>query len=765
MYLFNLTTCYYNTYKMSEYVNFSSIGNVNSVKRTININGMEFTINDIKVVGRIDDKAYKKNWKLWEKLPRCFVHITYEDNERVICALRKFGSEDEFNFNNVSEDQIVSEFYTNKANGEYFSFSTINYQDIDYGVTRSKNVTMIFRLDNYEEDLELDVYSEQRYPLVKEMTLKFMEKFESFDKKKLIELCYDNTISLEACSPERQHLVDYDGDYRFIAFSITTNKPSSEGLTSFLPDEAKSIFEDIGLDTLPYVIKVDYKNKTQRDNIREKIYNEDNSEGAVVYKTTLDKNGKEIVFKTYKFKNYRYVFWRAVREKLRAIATIDQLKARLNNLYCDIPFLPEMIEEAISFYCYAFMTISSDNWNDLFSQWVTYMKKFNSLTNEEKEKYRQDYSSKNQDSSKVNVVTIGIPGTGKSTILKILEILLPNAKRINQDECGGKPKRYHDGIKKLTEDNNVKITLLDKCHHNSKIRADTIKNTKGDVIYIVFYHPDDFDPEKSKKMKVDNMINESLSRIGDRNLGHHTLIPSFKLGSILEGFKNSYEYLTKEEDNGNVVYVNIMENIKDNIMRLLGYLDTYYKVRNIKSDIVIDEAKINEAIKKVLDEEKEMDKKNQEKFRVMGWFADVLDYDKVMNNKQVIQVLNDLVDNQKMKLDIKTELHATLLFHGKKLVKNDINNDKIKSLVNCENDEFELEITHIAYDHKIAALRVIFPDNYKELCQNKHPHLTLALTPKTSPVYSNDMLENPNQEIELEPHIKVNTKINKYYMK
>lgn len=725
---------------------------IKKIVRDIQLGDELFIVSDYKVEGRNDDMVYQQDQNIWELLPRCFatIYVLNKNNKtkadellRVVSGLRKFGAEGDFSTELNKNEEILGEVYLNKANGEYFSVSSFERKNQVYFVLRSKNVSIIVRDNNFLDDLK--IYNEIRYEYVLQMANTFYNKYFSLsDKQKheIIKKCNVHTINFEWCSKKYQHLVKYDNNESIYPFALTQYTASTNGLVSELPDISQKWFKQVGLGEMPYMHTI-YKRDTNYDfskkraEIRSKIYNEENSEGSVVYVIAHDKiTGKKRVKEIYKFKNYNYVFWRALREKMRGRSSIERTVRRLRNLHCSVPDLNGMIQEGLEFYAYCWKIIDKKKWLELFSKWVDVYNEFKTIDTEIRLKYFEEFNELNKKNSQIQIFPIGIPGLGKSTLLKTIEKLLPNAIRVNQDECHGSPKLYHKNIRKFSNDKSYKYLLLDKCNHNLAVRQAAYDGMNlQKVVYIIFYHPKDIGNQNPlnnntfNNLCLDNAILTAKQRINMRGSGHLNLYPSQKLRNILAGFKDSYQSLTEEEiDSASaIIPIDITLNPTDMIIAFLSSLVR----RNIINKY--NEDKIPEIYGQVAKEESELAKKNGSKFKTLYWGVFVDEIDRILN----LGLVNKELKKNKHLAPKIDELHCTMLF-----VKNGVDETPYKEY---ENKKVDLIITHVAYDKKIMALRVnpTFP------CDNKHPHITLALAKGVRPVYSNQMLENPIEDIKL----------------
>jgi hypothetical protein len=61
--------------------------------------------------------------------------------------------------------------------------------------------------------------------------------------------------------------------------------------------------------------------------------------------------------------------------------------------------------------------------------------------------------------------------------------------------------------------------------------------------------------------------------------------------------------------------------------------------------------------------------------------------------------------------------------------------------------ELAVKSVTIVYDDKGAALAVELPEEVRSQCQALHPHITIACAPGVQPVYSNELLSKPAEEV------------------
>lgn len=100
--------------------------------------------------------------------------------------------------------------------------------------------------------------------------------------------------------------------------------------------------------------------------------------------------------------------------------------------------------------------------------------------------------------------------------------------------------------------------------------------------------------------------------------------------------------------------------------------------------------------------------------------------------------------------------HCTLKFVGGKEI-SEVDKQKWKTLIG---NEIMFTGTQWVWDNFGAALRVEWPTEPLIECENKHPHITVALAPSTLPVYSNHLLSRePSQLSIMTENLKLEGKI------
>jgi tRNA splicing ligase len=335
----------------------------------------------------------------------------------------------------------------------------------------------------------------------------------------------------------------------------------------------------------------------------------------------------------------------------------------------------------------------------------------------------------------LQIMPVGIPGSGKSTCLKIMQQLIPGARRLNQDECQKSSKIYHRTLAKLSRDPKIPVLLMDKCNHNRQVRAGTYNTIhRQTLIHIIFYHPNDIDPGDlvgAEEMPLTHALKLATERILSRGLGHANLYPSFELAKIMNGFTKSFELpdLNEIDPGAGIMLMDMTWAPLTMAERLMDWL----REKNLLHAPPVSSREMEMALHNVTTEEGALAHKNESKAKVQSWVAHVLDPGPIYTDPLISQILAE------RQFPPKSELHLTLYYQG-------VNQSFDPRVLGPYNGSMvDLEITHVAYDDKAVALRV----QSSIPCQNKHPHLTVAHRPDTASVYSNTLLMDPPFEYPL----------------
>lgn len=133
------------------------------------------------------------------------------------------------------------------------------------------------------------------------------------------------------------------------------------------------------------------------------------------------------------------------------------------------------------------------------------------------------------------VASVGLPGSGKSTIFRALSYLIGGSQWVNQDECGGNPVAFTDMIRTSP----AEVILADKSHHTTKTRSYTVLATRDrqyDLVWVKFTHPDD------RVIEIEKAYALCCQRLKNRK-GHRTVTQETYLAAV-NTLKSQWQPLT-----------------------------------------------------------------------------------------------------------------------------------------------------------------------------------------------------------------------------
>jgi hypothetical protein len=451
-----------------------------------------FTIDASVAVRRDEDALYASRPDLHRALPRGLCFVVDVEANKIVCTLaglRKF-TYDEGLTDTQRDKELVAWVFSDKANGETCHVAA--FHDRIAGlcmVSGSKNVHGVFRVATRELlDQDIRAYAkEKRYSFTVAMVRHLADtKFDALTTRVLPDLTKSGqTLCLESCRTDSLHLVHYETSQAF-AFALTDYQCA---WTCCDPMALVAQTRTWGIDAVPDVHVIDVRDKDGDAAARKHFYERPNSEGAVVYALDVQRR----VMSVFKFKNFDYMFFRSVREKLRGRGcSSQQLVARLS--YPPYHALHPhglaahnaLIREALEFRAFYRITQAEtqekqtvdeaaeedreNDW-DVSSQWVGLRHAFGKLSVEERadfckrnahveaEQERCAYEAEEaaaalaSNGKQVQVFFVAPPGSGKSTIGRGLVYLVGQAGHtatyLDQDMCGG-AGAYHAAAKKTT---------------------------------------------------------------------------------------------------------------------------------------------------------------------------------------------------------------------------------------------------------------------------------------------------------------------------
>lgn len=401
----------------------------------------------------------------------------------------------------------------------------------------------------------------------------------------------------------------------------------------------------------------------------------------------------------------------------------------------------------------------------------------------------------------LQIMTMGIPGLGKTTLGRVLEKLFVGGKYADQDIFGMNAKNYHKAVKEFSANQVVKMLFLAKGNHKFQVRKgtfDVLDTSKKQILVgLYFYHPLDVTPsavsKETKETKApgasrapgatsgknSNLLALAVERIGKRGHGHACLYPGDNLPDILSGFANELEPPTESE----------MEKFTD-VIRVDATLDKLsmvkYVLNELKSSGLLDgyavetgEGAILAAVEATSAEEKLLESQMATKAAKVakapaktndpskprptlfwGLVPSKEDWASILATPQVQAAL---ADARPLPIKAYEIAHATMLFVGgaKAPPPGTVGAKDEKEMFELEGKEFKLVINEVVWDNSAIALAL--DKNFP--CQNPIAHVTVGVAPKIQPFYSNALLAKPPTEtkrLAFEPPLVVMGRVKRF---
>jgi hypothetical protein len=697
------------------------------VYRSFTIDKNVFLTIDVKLPKFSEDTLYNDD-KIRTLIPRglCFIFVNNK-HCHTIYGHPKFG-----NFGDYKSKDIIltKKVFRRKENGECAHWGAFEYNDIIYEVYGSKNVHLIVRSTNFDDDIKL--YSEMRYSYA----IKMANLINNKCSKKCIEylVATKNTFCAEGCFTDSQHIVNYPESTIFF-FAITSQRSYTSPITKVSPIEADELFLKFGLNTVSESIILN--SGEDESEICKYFECQPNSEGAVVNCLDADNNTVYV----YKHKNYDYIFFRALREQMRKHAPSSRIMLRFKNLHIEHPEFDKMINYAFRFNAY-FRQLTDFDQKNFFSQWVTHKNIFDSLSLEEQTRMYDEYQTLEKKCGTVNVILfVAIPGSGKSFVARVLKGLLEaqgkTVAHLEQDmffHLGKNASKHYDkAVETVSKDKSIEYIILTKSNHTEAVREKTyaILDKCGrnvDKTFVVMT-ANDYDMSETFKICVDRAVK--------RGYAHTSLYGKSEneLKSIIgKVFIEQFEQLNDEELCYNVVNLNINQEKTDVIKSCVEQLQKF-------SIISLDDKLVDMHLERIYSvinaediQQAEISKKkgsgSSRKKPSVGYDALVFnDADLIIDMLPKISINID-----KHGLNKKKEFHVTLKYYGGKPI------DDIEEFEDDVN--YDVQVIGYAVDDKALALYVKLPKNLQDKYKIEYPHITYALKKDIKAVYSGTLIKN-----------------------
>lgn len=489
---------------------------VTLTETTIAFHDVEFKLVDVKSSVSNDDELYLNSPEMRINVPRGLCFIVVDDTVvHVLCGMKKFGYQTDRVYRTMDSTSVTHEVWTEKYNGECFHITAFKYAQNHYIVAGSKYAHFIVPEDAIDQAIE-DHYQGQRYQFGVRMLQSMVKQHNIADIVSYVtsEHC---TFVAESCALSSPHIVSYHEDVT-VFFAITHYPLTGDAYNVHCtPDMTGVVFASLGLHTTePIKVAVD-----ENKELMQAYTDKKNCEGAVVY--CMDVSGN-VTF-VYKHKSTEYVYWRAVREKMRRRCTTDVLRRRLHELHVRHSDHAMIVNEAVQFNAWCRKNYQGNQWSTVFDKWPYVREIFSNVPGLTRDAAEAWFDKR--PSAQIQLIAVGLPACGKTTLLRRIAAEY-RGTYIDQDMFAGNAKRYHAAVESHSSDNNVKLLCLGKNHHTQEIRDGMLSSLNpGQRIWISWYHPDDVNGAIDNFRRVCIERAKSLSKadviIGAFALGYEPL--------------------------------------------------------------------------------------------------------------------------------------------------------------------------------------------------------------------------------------------------
>lgn len=533
------------------------------VTREILIDTIKFLTIDVKLPRFKEDILYE-DIEIRTLIPRglCFIFAN-GDYVHTLYGHPKFGNEGDYlnNINNIVINNCKKVFRS-KENGECAHWGAFVYSDEIYEIYGSKNVHLVVRSSNVDDDLKL--YTDVRY----EFALKMAMLINKYPKTLAVEYLVQtkNTLCGEGCFCDSQHLVKYD-DTRMYFFAVTNKRSnSSDPITVVSPLHIDNLIMQFGLDKVAETI---YTESIDQVKSAENYFEtKENSEGAVV--NCIDSNSNTIY--VYKHKNFDYIFKRALREQMRKFATTQKILKRFSQLHIAHPNYNQMVDWAIKFNAYYRQGCDNTTRETFFNNWITQTQLFDQIDENTKIEWVNIHNTYEKAYGTLEIIMlVGMPGSGKSfiarSIKKILEHKNKKVVHLEQDmfyHLGPKnaSKHYEKAIENAIKDDNLEYLILAKSNHNDVVRKktyETLSKCKRNInrTYVLL---------STNDQNLIETANLCIERVLNRGNAHASLYGKTReeIESIIFGvFVNQWKKLDENELTYDVINLEINQSKLD----------------------------------------------------------------------------------------------------------------------------------------------------------------------------------------------------------
>ena len=361
------------------------------------------------------------------------------------------------------------------------------------------------------------------------------------------------------------------------------------------------------------------------------------------------------------------------------------------------------------------------------------------------------------------LVLVGFPGLGKSTIGRALAQLLKGGY-LTQDDYANN-RAFFAALKQAIKACN--FIIADRGNHTEKHRQDVLAQVPGaKVVYI------DFVGEDARAL-----MELAETRINARGVNHQKLTTNkgLNIPEILEMFVGQYQPISKEEQRKAVATIRVDPRqtpmqiltqcqqalVETGIMakalpdkalaaKLAQSMAVEKSFAKAKAPSVVEPAKTQVEPAKAPSVAEPVAKAPSGAEPAKKVKSRPLQLRLVADSSQFKEAFADAIEQLPEELKVaaleKPDNHLTIRFCAASVPQEDKDGFRAAFAPHVDK-ELAVKPVAIVYDDKGAALAVELPEEVRSQCQALHPHITIGCAPDIKPVYSNELLSKPAEEV------------------
>jgi len=388
----------------------------------------------------------------------------------------------------------------------------------------------------------------------------------------------------------------------------------------------------------------------------------------------------------HKYKNEQYALLRTCRQLWRSNVSLLSFKKRLDN------------------YHFAISDEDKKNWLKFYS-WLV-----NKVDKNQKFSYDlyTQWSQSNYDfySEQIVVIFVGIPGSGKTTIgSQVQANLVKNgiaSVYTDQDLFHCDNKAYGQELQNLCSNDKIKVVIQGRCNINKFQREFSRSYVTGQkVLYVVI---------NSDNQSVEVCIDRVKTR------PFHPCLKADKADKVCKSFQSIFEPIEDSEldENSHVLTLDLQSSIESKVEKVLKQIQSMMSVKTA------------------------IDFWIYPNWTMCNFIAIKLDYRDIM---KVVDI--KMLDERTLNLDRAVQGAHVTLWH-----RCSMDFDFGIQASNWIGKTVEIKCQKICWNNDVAALFVSINDADVKSA-NKWPHITLKRRKGIPPVYSNYILEDDHETIEI----------------